>query len=160
MAIPAGLNYAAMVTYARKYWDIYNSTYRDFSANGGGGDCTNFISQILREGGWAFVFGLYTSANAWWYNALNQSYTWAGAENWSWFAPKRTVALTNVWNLTIADVLQADFQKNGTMDHTMFVTKKTTTEIYMTYHSTDHLDRPLSEILSLHPGAAWYAYRT
>jgi hypothetical protein len=30
----------------------------------------------------------------------------------------------------------------------------------MTYHTSDHLDRPLSEILSGHSGAWWYAYRT
>ena len=160
MAIPAGLNYAAMTTYAQKYWNNYNSAYKDFSANGGGGDCTNFISQILREGGWKFVTGLYTSGDAWWYNALNQSYTWAGAENWSWFAPKRTVALSRVYDMTVADVLQYDLTKNGTMDHTMFVQMKTTTDIYMTYHTTDHYNRPLKEILALYPAAAWYAYRT
>ena len=62
--------------------------------------------------------------------------------------------------MTIADVLQYDRYKDGTMDHTMFVTKKTTTEIYMTYHTSDHLDRPLSEILSAVSNAWWYAYRT
>ena len=86
--------------------------------------------------------GLYTSGDAWWYKALNQSYTWAGAESWSWFAPKRTVALSRVYDMTVADVLQYDLTKNGTMDHTMFVRKKTTTDIYMTYHTTDHNNRP------------------
>lgn len=46
------------------------------------------------------------------------------------------------------------------MNHTMFVTKKTTTEIYMAYHTSDHLDRPLSDILSAVSNAWWYAYRT
>ena len=79
---------------------------------------------------------------------------------WSWFAPKRTVALTRVYDMTVADVFQYDLTKNGTMDHTMFVQKKTTTDIYMTYHTTDHYNRPLAEILALYPAAAWYAYRT
>lgn len=158
MAIPAGLNYTAMTTYAKTYWNNYNPAYKSFS--GAGGDCTNFISQILREGGWTFVTGIYTSGDAWWYNAVNQSYTWADAENWSWFAPKRTVALSRVYDMTVADVLQYDLDKNGTMDHTMFVQKKTTTDIYMTYHSSNHYNRPLAEILALYPAAAWYAYRT
>ena len=62
--------------------------------------------------------------------------------------------------MTVADVLQYDLTKNGTMDHTMFVQMKTTTDIYMTYHTTDHYNRPLKEILALYPAAAWYAYRT
>lgn len=163
MAIPVGLDYAAMVTYARKYWTDYNPTYRDFSANGGGGDCTNFISQILRHGGWKFAQwadGDRTNPNQWWYGLINQTYTWAGAENWSWFAPQRTVHLSNVWDMSKTDVLQYDGDRNGTMDHTMIVTKKTTTEIYMTYHTSDHLDRPLSEIIAGHSGAWWYSYRT
>ncbi len=52
MAIPAGLNYLAMINYALAHWGgagaPYNSNYRDFSNSGG--DCTNFISQALRDG--------------------------------------------------------------------------------------------------------------
>jgi hypothetical protein len=167
MAIPCCLNYTAMVNYAVKYYDNYNTAYRDFSANGGGGDCTNFISQILREGGWTLVGGDgiggadKTNPNYWWYGWLTQTYTWAGAENWSWFAPKRTTALTNIWYMALADVLQFDFNKDGSMDHTMIVTKKTSTEIYMTYHTSDHLNRTLSSLQSTYGNSAWwYSYRT
>lgn len=159
MAIPPGLNYTAMVNYAVKYWTNYNPAYRSFA--GSHGDCTNFISQVLREGGWAFKTGLWTDDNNWWYNALNQTHSWAGAENWSHFAPQRTTALTNIWQMSIADVLQLDFNKDGIMDHTMVVTKKTSSEIYMTYHTTDTLNRPLSELQALYANSAWwYSYRT
>ena len=142
-----------MVTYAVKYWDNYNSAYRDFSANGGHGDCTNFISQVLREGAWAFKTGLWTDDNNWWYNALNQTHSWAGAENWS--------HLDNIWQMVLADILQLDFNKDGIKDHSMVVTKKTSTEIYMTYHTTDTLNRPLSELQSQFANSAWwYSYRT
>ncbi|MGO4423593.1 amidase domain-containing protein, partial [Streptomyces sp. MCAF7] len=43
-------NYAAMATYAEKYWKNYNTAYRRF--NSAGGDCTNYISQSLYAGGW------------------------------------------------------------------------------------------------------------
>ncbi len=32
--------------------------------------------------------------------------------------------------MSVADILQYDLTKNGTMDHTMFVQMKTTTDIY------------------------------
>jgi hypothetical protein len=160
-SIPVGLNYSAMVTYAVRYWDNYNAAYRNFAANGGHGDCTNFISQALRAGGWQDVLGYYTWDSAWWYNSANQTYTWAGAENWSHFAPTRTTHLSNIWQMSIADILQFDFNKDGVMDHTMIVTKKTSNEIYMTYHTTDTLNRILSSLQSLYANSAWwYSYRT
>ena len=158
MAIPPGLNYTAMVNYAVKFWDNYNPTYRSFA--GSGGDCTNFISQIMREGGWTFVLGLWNDDTHWWYNALNQTHSWAGAQNWANFAPTRTTFLTNIWQMGIADVLQMDFNKDGIKDHSLLVTKVTTSEIYMTYHSTDTLNRPLSELQILWAGDWFYSYRT
>jgi hypothetical protein len=161
MAIPCCLNYTSMVNYAYKYWDNYNTAYRNFAANGGGGDCTNFISQALRAGGWQDKLGLWFDDNNWWYNSSNQTHSWAGAENWSHFAPQRTTALSNIWYMALADVLQFDFNKDGTMDHTMIVTKKTSTEIYMTYHTVDHVDRTLSSLQAVYANSAWwYSYRT
>ncbi len=158
-AIPLGLDYTAMVNYAVKYWDNYNSAYRSFA--GSGGDCTNFISQVLHEGGWAFKLGLWFDDSNWWYSELNQTRSWAGAENWSHFAPQRTTYLSNIWQMSIADILQLDFDKDGIMDHSMVLTKKTSTEIYMTYHTSDTLNRPLSELQALYGNSAWwYAYRT
>lgn len=161
MAIPAGLDYGAMVTYALTYWTNYNPAYRNFSANGGGGDCTNFVSQALRAGGWQDAIGWYQSNDVWWYNSANQSYTWAGAQNWSRFAPQRTTWLANIWYMERADVLQLDFNKDGSKDHTMIVTKKTSSEIYMTYHTADHINRTLSSLQAIYANSAWwYSYRT
>lgn len=163
-AIPAGLNYQAMVSYAVAHWGgagaPYNPSYRDFSANGGGGDCTNFISQSLRNGGWLFKTGFYQDNNNWWYGLVTQTYTWAGAQNWSIFAPQRTTRLANVWDMRIADVLQYDSDHDGKKDHTMLVTKWTSSEIYMTFHTTNTLNKSLSSIIAAHAGVWWYAYGT
>ncbi|MEH1055995.1 amidase domain-containing protein [Micromonospora sp. CPCC 206171] len=159
-AIPAGLCYTCMRDYAYRYWDNYNTSYRNFAANGGGGDCTNFISQIMRYGGWTFDYGWYKYSWNWWYNSLNQTYTWAGAENWSQFAPRRTNSLSNVWYMSLADVLQMDFNRDGIMDHTMLVTYRSSSNIYLTYHSSDHKNRPLTDILSSYTSSWYYAYRT
>lgn len=67
----AGYNYSAMANYLEKYWKNYNPSYRSFKNKGG--DCTNFISQALRAGGWKDKPGWYRNANYWWYNSANQS---------------------------------------------------------------------------------------
>ena len=49
----SGYDYKAMVAYATKYWSKYNTEYPDFNGAGAGGDCTNFVSQSLKAGGWS-----------------------------------------------------------------------------------------------------------
>jgi hypothetical protein len=151
----SGYNYTAMVNYAATYWDVYSRSYRAFS-----NDCTNFISQALRYGGWGFDYGLYTLSGNWWYNAYNQTYTWAAAENWSRFAPKRTNWLSSVWYLAKADILLADWDRNGNKNHAMIVTVRSSSMVYLTYHTFDTLNKPLSLILRDNPNAWYYAART
>ncbi|MEV4643202.1 amidase domain-containing protein [Actinoplanes sp. NPDC049548] len=159
-SIPTGLCYSCMVNYARKYAKKYNPSYRAFKEE----DCTNFVSQALRAGGWKDDYGWYWSSDNWWYNSDHQTYTWAGADNWSRFAKKRTTHLDNVWKMLPGDVLQADWDANGTKDHTMIVTKVSKGEVYLSYHSNDELDKPLSRIIremwTVHPSTVYYAYRT
>ncbi|MET8765043.1 amidase domain-containing protein [Lentzea sp. NPDC004782] len=102
-------NYQAMVNYAYQYANNPNPRYRTY-----GQDCTNFLSQIMAAGGWQPVDGDRTNNGAWYYGEWlwTTTYTWAGAENWYWFAFQRTARtrlLANVWDLRIADVLQADW---------------------------------------------------
>lgn len=150
-------NYSAMANYASTWALSRNPAYRSFP-----NDCTNFISQAVYAGGWIMVSGFYQSSSAWWYNSLNQSYTWAGAQNWYWFATGsgRTSYLGNVWYLAIADVLQMDFDRNSSIDHTMMVTYTTSNERYLSYHTMDTLNRSLSSIIAAYPSAWYYAHRT
>ena len=160
MSIPSGLNYTNMVNYAFAHWGgagaPYNGAYRSWGSE----DCTNFISQALRAGGWQDANGLWFDNGSWWYNSLNQTHTWINAQAWSMFAPSRTNSLGNVWDLRYADVLQMDFSKDGTKDHTMLVTAWNSSQIYLTYHSIDTKNRSLSSILTQYPSAWYYAYRT
>jgi hypothetical protein len=156
-------NYAAMVTYAVAYWDTYNSSYRAYD-----NDCTNFISQIMSAGGWTYVgSGIFDRTNngKWFYGSWTSttSYTWAGAENWYWFATgsMRTTVIPNIWNLALADVLQADWDANGNINHSMFVTSLDITgEVYLTYHSVDTFAKKLSTLLAQNSSAWWYGHRT
>ncbi|MET7717844.1 amidase domain-containing protein [Streptomyces sp. NPDC005407] len=159
----AGLSYSKMAQYADRYWKRPNSDYRVY-----GNDCTNFISQAMRAGGWGTTSGSAASRKnnkKWFYGSFTwtTSYTWAGAENWYWFASrhsKRTKLQNNVWKLAYADVLQADWNRDNTIDHTMIVTATGHNERYLTYHTSNTHNRKLSSLLAARPNAWWYVHRT
>jgi hypothetical protein len=59
------------VQYAETYAINHNPAYAFFQDNG---DCTNFVSQILHEGG---LFPMETGAHEWYYNSLlDYSHSW------------------------------------------------------------------------------------
>lgn len=155
-------DYAAMATYAEKYWKNYNTAYRKF--NGVGGDCTNFVSQSLLAGGWQPISTVTPEEyDTWYYVANGQSDSWAGVNEWSWFTQtaKRTTPLANVYQMDVGDVLQMDFDKDGSKDHTMITSYRSSSGIpYLTYHDADTYRRSLSSLIASYPTSAYYAYRT
>ncbi|WP_030559941.1 amidase domain-containing protein [Streptomyces aureocirculatus] len=154
-------NYSAMARYAEKYWRDYNPAYARF--NGAGGDCTNFLSQALKAGGWKHVPGSASDYRNWWHDGTRQSTSWVGTNEWAWFtlSNRRAPNLTNVYQLGVGDVLQMDFDKNGSKDHSMLVTYRNSRGMpYLTYHSTDTYRRSLASIIASYPNARYFAYRT
>ncbi|WP_431043486.1 amidase domain-containing protein [Streptomyces sp. P1-3] len=154
-------NYKAMAAYAEKYWKNYNPAYRQF--NDDGGDCTNFVSQALKAGGWKHDSGDYADYRNWWYSSSYQSTSWVGANEWSWFTlhHKRATNLSNAYQMEVGDILQMDFDKDGSKDHTMITTYRSRTGVpYMTYHSVNTYRKSLTSIVVSNPGSAYYAYRT
>jgi hypothetical protein len=162
ISVAASYNYTAMAAYAEQYWDNYNPDYRTFQDTGG--DCTNFISQAMRAGGWPDASpGFYRDDNYWWYNWLNQTWTWINVQYWYTFAAirsHRTYILSTPESMLIADVLQADFSNNGSKDHTMIVSYRSSGVNYLTYHTTDTLRRSLSSLKLAFPTARWLPHRT
>ncbi|HET8683661.1 MAG TPA: amidase domain-containing protein [Micromonosporaceae bacterium] len=161
--ITVSYNYTAMAAYAERYWYYYNTSYRNFNNSGNqGGDCTNFVSQIMRAGGWADDTGWYRDPWNWWYNSLNQTWSWINVGYWFQFAAqysRRTYILSNVWYMGLADVLQADFSSDGVKDHSMTVSY-VGDQPYLTYHSDNTYRRSLSSILATSPTGTWWAHRT
>ncbi len=157
-----GLDYKAMAAYAKRYWSDYNPAYPNYNGVGAGGDCTNFVSQALKEGGWKHVPGYVYDYTRWFGNADIQSHSFVGVNEWSWFAQnsKRTTSLANVHQMDVGDVLQIDFDKDGSKDHTMIVTSRSQGVPYLTYHSTNTYSRSVASIIASYPNAAYYAYRT
>ncbi|WP_330309684.1 MULTISPECIES: amidase domain-containing protein [unclassified Streptomyces] len=158
-----GYDYKAMAAYAAKYWKNYNPAYPDFNGQGAGGDCTNFVSQSLKAGGWKHVPGYTYDFHKWFGNSDIQSDSFVGVNEFSWFAlsSKRVASLANVYQLDVGDVLQMDFNKDGSKDHTMIVTYRSPQGVpYVTYHSTNTYNRSVASIVASYPNAAYYAYRT
>ncbi|MBP3041711.1 amidase domain-containing protein [Bacillaceae bacterium Marseille-Q3522] len=151
--IQGTFNHGAARDYAKRYWNNYNPSYRVF-----GNDCTNFISQAMRAGGWLDVSGFYRDSHYWWYNHVNQTWSWVGVPYWYDFAAnksKRTILLSSPRSLWDGEVLQADFTNNGSKDHTMIVTRKTALDIYLTYHTNDTFERSFASISVSYPSARW-----
>ncbi|MFC8964380.1 MULTISPECIES: amidase domain-containing protein [unclassified Streptomyces] len=159
----SGYDYKAMAAYAAKYWKTYNPAYPDFNGEGAGGDCTNFVSQSLKAGGWKHVPGYTNDFHNWFGTADIQSDSFIGVNEFSWFAlsSKRVTSLANVYQLDIGDVLQMDFNKDGSKDHSMIVTYRSPQGVpYLSYHSTNTYNRSVASIIASYPNAAYYAYRT
>lgn len=63
--------------------------------------------------------------------------------------------------MDIGDVLQMDFNPDGSKDHSMIVTKRDSSGVpYVTYHSTNTYNRSVASLVASYSTAAFYAYRT
>lgn len=161
-------NPQAAAQYAVDWWNRRNPNFDNFT-----NDCTNFVSQALRAGGWGYEWGWsgtrwqdisndqswFASYNSPWWPAAN-SHAWINAHEQGKYLPYRTQksVLSYVWDLEPGDVLQADWTRDGTKDHTMIVNKKVNGEVYLTYHTTDTVSRPLTDLVAANPSAWWYAW--
>lgn len=159
LTLPAKMSSAnknAAVAYARKWALKRNPSYRKFDLN-----CTNFISQAMRAGGWKDDTGLWTSEKNWWYNSLNQSRPWVNAEDWFRFTrnhSKRGSVITNLSKVVPGDVIQIKFKGQTRIGHSMIVTKKVGTKVYVSYNTTDRLDKALSEVIAAYSGETYFAH--
>lgn len=162
-------NTSAEVAYAKQYAGTpdatssagYNSAYWHFK-----NDCTNFVSQALRAGGWSDVRPAYsynaTDSSQWfWINGVAKpfSYSWDAVFWFVRFVQKsgRGVWYTN-WKSYArpGDIVVADWESDGTPDHLMIVTATALpTQIYYTQHTRNRLNRPWTLARDENRGATW-----
>jgi len=129
-------------------------------------NCTNFVSQCMRAGGWYLVSGYYKSSSAWWYDGGLRpyaSYTWAGAQNFNWFLVMsgRGTFLRNIWDMVAGDVVQYDTDKLDGINHTQICHYRSIGGmLYMAQHTSNYAWKPLSDVLASETGRGWiYPYR-
>jgi len=131
--------------------------YHDF-----GNNCTNFISQCLKAGGWPEKTGYYKSTDGWWYHGLwptYAAYPWHNAHYWWWFTQNtgRGTILSSIWDLWFGDILQYDWQKDGTVDHSAIVSSRSYNgTIYMAQHTSNYASKPLSQIYGEYKDTCYY----
>lgn len=153
-------DYAAMATYAETYWKNYNPAYRSFNAVGG--DCTNYLSQVLKAGGWTTVTSS-TRSTAPGTTARPRRPTPGSASTSGPGSPRPpgVPPLANVYQMDIGDVMQMDFDKDGSKDHSMITSYRSSGGVpYLTYHDADTYRRSVSSLIASYPNSAFYAYRT
>ena len=140
------------VAYAREWALSRNPLFADFT--GGGGNCTNFVSQCLLVGCSVMNF---TPTFGWYYRSINdRAPAWSGVDELyrfltssGGFETERTsegpyaTQATSMRQVEVGDVIQlAD--SDGDFYHTLMITGFDGGEILVSAHSDDSLDRPLS----------------
>lgn len=136
------------VIYAHKWAYLRNPDYYDFSFIGG--DCTNFISQILYAGFSVMDYREY----GWYYRSVNdRSYSWTGVnelykyltDNNDKQTPKARIC--GISEAETGDIVQIRFKNSDRFSHTLFIVDNggnTPDTILIAAHSDDCDYRKLS----------------
>lgn len=112
------------IKYAETWWDGHNNAYPLYA-----NDCTNFISQCLRAGGFKMV-GMPKPGSGWWYNNYsNSSYSWRVAHALRKYLPRSQTGIKaeevpNQKQLTLGDIILYDFEGDGVWNHCTIVVAK------------------------------------
>ncbi|WP_436502023.1 amidase domain-containing protein [Actinokineospora sp. HUAS TT18] len=146
----AAFNRLAAIGYAVKWAYGRNPAYNSY-----GNDCTNFLSQIMRAGGWP-NYGVGEGPVKWWRIPPKDSRTWSIADEFYWFAK-----LSNRMRpyrgepVRPGDAVFADWaggHADRRIDHAMFVTKVSRpydwNGIYVTYHTSNQLNKPMARVVA------------
>ena len=137
------------VEYARKWAKNRNPAYFDYSEIGG--DCTNFASQVLFAGygqmnykpvyGWYYIDGNRKSPS---WTGVNELYNFLVSNR----GPGPKAVEVGITEIEPGDLVQLDFDGDGRFDHTPVITDVggyTPETVLVAAHTTDSLDRPLSD---------------
>ncbi len=152
MVIEIPYNRERALEYARRWALSRNPLFIDFT--GGGGDCTNFVSQCLFAG--CGVMN-YTETYGWYYiSSDDRAPAWSGVDELYNFltglpefamanggtGPYAKLAETRE-EVELGDVVQLA-NAEGEFYHTLIISGFSEGDILVSAHSNDALDRPLS----------------
>ncbi|RKD32570.1 amidase domain-containing protein [Thermohalobacter berrensis] len=135
--------------YAKRWSFDRNPKYYDFEHLGG--DCTNFISQVLHAGGCPMNYKKWTG---WYYKNLNErSPSWTGVNFLYEFLINNSergpiAEKGDINKLQIGDIIQLDFDGDGSFEHSLVVVKInkpiSLDNIFISTHTYDRFNYPLS----------------
>lgn len=128
-----GYNVSKAMSYADRYNGYKRNSSRYGNFSGEGGDCTNFVSQCLKDGNLAFVGNQYNNKNHWFHNGgKDYSLTWIRASSFKnhWASRNgcsehfvRSDAKKFPYSVKSGDVISLR-NANGDIFHTIFVMRK------------------------------------
>jgi hypothetical protein len=151
MSIITDYNRNSAIEYAN-FWALKrNPNYFDYTKIGG--DCTNFISQVLHAGECSMNFD---KANGWYYvSSDKKSPSWTGTNFLYGFLINNKTQGPFAVNVTIneievGDIIQLNFENDFLYNHSLVITKiqepRTYDNIFICSHSKNRLNEPLSSI--------------
>jgi|GEM_PF-2819738 len=158
-----GYDRAKAVEYAYKWWNKRNNEEYGFYSRERGGcydcwyDCTNFVSQVIKNGGIKERVGRYDWYDYWFYNDDRPALTWSLAHSFYLHMKEVRKAQngTRPSNLQVGDIISVDFEGDGSINHSVVITKIQNGQIYATYHSSDNKDKNITDWLRYYKVYAW-----
>jgi hypothetical protein len=160
----SGYNVTNAVNYARTWTqngtELRNPSYNYFA---GMNDCTNFVSQVLHDSSAGKIPYVhidtpwydYDDLDNWYYEKgwlwyQRPSNTWGGAHNLYWHLKNYSSNVRRLYywsDVRVGDIVQWDMEPyDGKfhIGHSTVVTKIQNGVIYLTYHSIDKEDEPIT----------------
>lgn len=177
-AASSGYSGSAAASYAVKWAKGRNPSFGDYSLGitGGGGDCTNFVSQAVNAGGKgmnkasniSFTSPDLLPGNTYWYSVFmpnangnrvvhKASHTWTVVENfytyWSSRVPTYETYSPKALegNANVGDVIQYRSDVTGRKWHSLMVTKKSPGSFQISQHTSDRKNDEIGYILDSDP---------
>ncbi len=148
------------VQYATQWALKRNPDFPDYSSIvGGRGDCSNFVSQVMLAGGWPMILGPKRHPIVWWTERDVSSNSWASAVGlftYLWLFSGDRVRKCGINDLDLGDIMMMQVPGFTNPDHAMVVTQKHGSDIYLSYHSTDSLHKPLNDIQNRYSNQTTY----
>jgi len=127
------------IEYARKYWNEYNNKYYNFDKLGG--DCTNFVSQILNYAG--IVQSV--KRDGWYYkNVYSRSPSWSASNKLYKYLKENNIGYeVQRDEIEVGDIIFLSFKSQEKYTHSLVVVKKEANKIYIATHSDNAFNRDL-----------------
>lgn len=123
-----------------------------------GNDCTNFISQALRAGGFRnrnVGHGTERSLWSWWYNSYRideWTHSWSVAQfNYRFHqTTSRGRVVAHYWEVTLGDIMYADWNGDTKQQHAVIFTGRSASSgLKLSMHTTDRRNVDASWWMSL-----------
>jgi hypothetical protein len=135
------------IAYAYQWWNKRNNDEYGYYSRAWGGcyncwpDCTNFTSQVLKAGG---LVEWKSGPTQWFYNDNKPSVSWGLANGQYRHLRQRAEPAAVEYELKVGDIVHADLNGDGRINHAAVVSKVENGQVFVTQHTNDRKDHPLS----------------